>query len=102
MLEDAIRATKEQITLNEADTSALNQSANSAHFDQSQFEMNLRDEVKKLEEKIDAVKNISCSLIEDVSENQKQELQTVQDRFSKVKNILRCYATNCMCQFFVL
>ena len=56
----------------------------STHFDQSQFELHLRDEVKKLEEKIEQVKNISCSLIEDVSENQKEELQTVQENLHEM------------------
>ena len=41
-------------------------------------------ELAKLEEKIEAVKNITCSLIEDTNENQKEELQTVQENLHEM------------------
>ena len=42
-------------------------------------ELVIKDEVRRIEEKIEQVKSISCSLIEEVSEANKSELQTVQD-----------------------
>ena len=81
LLEDAIRETKSKL----ANSDAISSDAlSTTHFDQSQFELHLRDEIKKLEEKIEQVKNISCSLIEDVSENQKEELQTVQENLHEM------------------
>ena len=41
--------------------------------------MVIKDEIRKIEEKLEQVKSISCTLIEEVSEANKSELQTVQD-----------------------
>ena len=83
LLEDTIRDLKSKISDGIFSQSATS-SDTEAHFDQSAFELHLRDEVKKLEEKIEAVKNITCSLIEDTNENQKEELQTVQENLHEM------------------
>ena len=80
-LETALRETKSQITETalRAAVQVTDGQDGSGTVDRAQVEHVIRDEIRRIEEKIEQVKSISCSLIEEVSESNKSELQTVQD-----------------------
>ena len=79
-LETALRETKSQITETALRAAVqVTDGQEGGTVDRAQVEYVIRDEIRRIEEKIEQVKSISCSLIEEVSESNKSELQTVQD-----------------------
>ena len=73
-LEETLRETKERINQSHATIAAVDTNDGSGTIDRAQISALLRDELGRIEEKIEQVKSISCSLIEEVSESNKNEL----------------------------
>ena len=79
-LETTLRETKSQITETALRAAvSVTDGQGGGTIDRAQVELVIRDELKRIEDKIEQVKSISCTLIEEVSESNKSELQTVQD-----------------------
>lgn len=79
-LESALRETKAQITETALRAAvSVTDGNDGGSLDRTQVELVIKDEIRKIEEKLEQVKSISCTLIEEVSEANKSELQTVQD-----------------------
>ena len=83
-LEETLRETKERINQSNATIAAVDASDGSGTIDRAQISALLRDELGRIEEKIEQVKSISCSLIEEVSESNKNELQIVQENLHEM------------------
>ena len=84
-LEETLRETKERISQSQATIAAVDaQGDGSGTIDRAQISALLRDELGRIEEKIEQVKSISCSLIEEVSESNKNELQIVQENLHEM------------------
>ena len=81
-LETVLRETKAQI--NETTLKASAATGDGTNLDKSQVEGVIREEIRRIEDKIEQVKSISCSLIEEVSEANKNELQTVQENLHEM------------------
>ena len=84
-LETTLRETKEKV--NEKLLALQSISAGSGEgdtVDRAAIDGILRAEIRRIEDKIEQVKSISCSLIEEVSESNKNELQIVQENLHEM------------------